>query len=182
MKATGMVRRIDDLGRVVIPKEIRRTLRIKEGDPLEIFVDRGEKIILQRYSPIGELSEFAKECVEALYETVNKPSLVTDRDNVVAVAGASDKEFSKRPLSSGIEEVLSSGKAQIIDDTEKHSFYIDADEYMGSRFKSEIIVPIMSNGDAIGTVVIGSKEKENFGELEMKIAETCAKFLAKQIG
>lgn len=91
MKATGIVRRIDDLGRVVIPKEIRRTLRIREGDPLEIFVDRDGEVILKKYSPIGELGDFAKEYAESLFEGTNHVTLITDRDNIIAVAGASKK-------------------------------------------------------------------------------------------
>jgi len=95
MKATGIVRRIDDLGRVVIPKEIRRTLRIREGDPLEIFTDREGEVILKKYSPIGELTEFANEYCESLYEVTNYISIITDRDTVIAVAGGSKKISSK---------------------------------------------------------------------------------------
>ena len=70
MRATGIVRRIDDLGRVVIPKEIRRTMRIREGDPLEIFTDRDGSVILRKYSPIGEIGEFAQEYAEAMHKTL----------------------------------------------------------------------------------------------------------------
>ena len=93
MKATGVVRRIDDLGRVVIPKEIRRTLRIKEGDPLEIFTDKEGEIILKKYSPIGELSEFASEYAETLTKTTGHIACITDKDTVIAVSGASKKEW-----------------------------------------------------------------------------------------
>ncbi len=94
MKATGIVRRIDDLGRKVIPKEIRRTMRIREGDPLEIFTDREGEIILKKYSPIHELGTFASEYAEALYETLGTPVMITDQDEVVAVAGLSKKNTS----------------------------------------------------------------------------------------
>ncbi|MDY0324228.1 MAG: AbrB/MazE/SpoVT family DNA-binding domain-containing protein, partial [Candidatus Carbobacillus sp.] len=87
MKATGIVRRIDDLGRVVIPKEIRRTLRIREGDPLEIYVDEDGEVILKKYSPIGELGNFVKEYAEALYESVHQSVLIADRDQIIATAG-----------------------------------------------------------------------------------------------
>ena len=93
MKATGVVRRIDDLGRVVIPKEIRRTLRIKEGDPLEIFTDKEGEVILKKYSPIGELSEFAAEYAETLTKTTGHIACITDKDTVIAVSGASKKEW-----------------------------------------------------------------------------------------
>lgn len=91
MKATGIVRRIDDLGRVVIPKEIRRTLRIREGDPLEIFVDRDGEVILKKYSPINELGDFAKEYGEALYESLGSSVIICDRDSIIAIAGGSKK-------------------------------------------------------------------------------------------
>ena len=94
MKATGIVRRIDDLGRVVIPKEIRRTLRIREGDPLEIFVDREGEVILKKYSPIQELGHFAQEYVESLFLSLNKTVLISDRDSFIAVDGPTlDKIF-----------------------------------------------------------------------------------------
>lgn len=93
MKATGIVRRIDDLGRVVIPKEIRRTLRIREGDPLEIFVDRDGEVILKKYSPIGELGDFAKEYAESLFESTGHITMITDRDTIITVAGGSKKSF-----------------------------------------------------------------------------------------
>jgi len=106
LKATGIVRRIDDLGRVVIPKEIRRTLRIREGDPLEIYVDREGEVILKKYSPVGELGDFAKEYADSLYEAIGHIICITDRDNVVAVAGASKKEYLNRPLGPAVEKVL----------------------------------------------------------------------------
>ena len=87
MKATGIVRRIDDLGRIVIPKEIRRTLRIRESDPLEIFTDREGEIILKKYSPIGEMSTFAKQYAESLAQVSGHTALITDRDQFIAVSG-----------------------------------------------------------------------------------------------
>ena len=93
MKATGIVRRIDDLGRVVVPKEIRRTLRIREGDPLEIFTDREGEIILKKYSPLGELSVFAKQYAESLAQTTGHMVCVTDRDTIVATAGGAKKDY-----------------------------------------------------------------------------------------
>ena len=92
MKATGIVRRIDDLGRVVVPKEIRRTLRIREGDPLEIFTDREGQVILKKYSPIGELSEFATGYAETLSKTTGHIACITDKDTVIAVSGGPKKE------------------------------------------------------------------------------------------
>ncbi len=99
MKATGIVRRIDDLGRVVIPKEIRRTLRIREGDPLEIFVDRDGEVILKKYSPISELGDFATEYAEALFDSLDLSILISDRDEYIAVAGESKKDYLGKHIS-----------------------------------------------------------------------------------
>jgi stage V sporulation protein T len=96
VKATGIVRRIDDLGRIVVPKEIRRTLRIREGDPLEIFTDREGEIILKKYSPIGELGQFAGEYAESLAQTTGYLVLVTDCDHVIAASGSGKKEFEEK--------------------------------------------------------------------------------------
>ena len=108
MKATGIVRRIDDLGRVVIPKEIRRTLRIRESDPLEIFTDREGEIILKKYSPIGELGSFAKEYAEALASASGQSVCITDRDQVIAVAGGIKKESIGTPVTGQLEEIMTS--------------------------------------------------------------------------
>ena len=99
MKATGIVRRIDDLGRVVIPKEISRTLRIKEGTPLEIFTDREGEIILKKYSPIGELNVFAKEYAEALAQSSGMVACITDHDQVVAAAGQGSRDYLGKAIS-----------------------------------------------------------------------------------
>ena len=110
MKATGIVRRIDDLGRVVIPKEIRRTLRIREGDPLEIFVDRDGEVILKKYSPIGELGDFAKEYADSLFESIGHITLISDRDNMIAVSGASKKDYMDKSISMMVETCLEERK------------------------------------------------------------------------
>ena len=112
MKATGVVRRIDDLGRVVIPKEIRRTLRIKEGDPLEIFTEKAGEIILKKYSPIGELSEFASEYAETLTKTTGHIACITDKDTVIAVSGAPKKDLLEHNISIQLEKIM--------DDQEKY--------------------------------------------------------------
>ncbi|HHU74216.1 MAG TPA: AbrB/MazE/SpoVT family DNA-binding domain-containing protein, partial [Clostridiales bacterium] len=106
MKATGIVRRIDDLGRVVVPKEIRRTLRIREGDPLEIFTDREGEIILKKYSPIGELGQFAKQYADALAQSTGHIIAITDKDQFIAVAGSTKKELLSKGISHDLEEVI----------------------------------------------------------------------------
>ncbi|WDV45553.1 stage V sporulation protein T [Clostridiaceae bacterium M8S5] len=181
MKATGIVRRIDDLGRVVIPKEIRRTLRIKEGDPLEIFTDREGQVILKKYSPIGELGEFAKEYAEALSQTVKHISIICDRDSVVAVSGASNKEYYDKRLSNELEKIIESKEIyETSGDIKPLRLIID--EASAEQYKAQIIAPVVSQGDPIGAVIITSKDEGvNMGEVEIKLAEAAAKFLAKQM-
>ena len=106
MKATGVVRRVDGLGRIVIPKEIRKVLRIKEGDPIEIFTGREGEVILKKYSPIGELSEFATNYAETLSKTTGHIACITDKDNVIAVSGISKKEFLEHDISKELEELM----------------------------------------------------------------------------
>lgn len=114
MKATGIVRRIDDLGRVVIPKEIRRTLRIREGDPLEIFTDREGGVILKKYSPIGELTDFSKEYAEALQQTMGHIILIADNDAFISVSGTTKKEFIDKKVSDELEQVIENRKTVIL--------------------------------------------------------------------
>lgn len=178
MKATGIVRRIDDLGRVVIPKEIRRTLRIREGDPLEIFVDRDGEVILKKYSPIGELGDFAKEYAESLYESTGHITLISDRDTIIAVAGASKKEYLEKPISPLLESSMDSRK--IIMETESGSYEMTKDH--PENISSFVIAPIIAGGDPIGTVVLVNKDDSvKMSGLESKMAETAAGFLAKQM-
>ncbi|MDK2917728.1 MAG: AbrB family transcriptional regulator, stage sporulation protein [Candidatus Petromonas sp.] len=181
MKATGIVRRIDDLGRVVIPKEIRRTLRIREGDPLEIFTDREGEVILKKYSPIGELNEFATEYAESLNESINAIAIITDRDNVVAIAGASKKEHLEKRVSKELENIMEQRQSKIINEIDK-LVPVTIEENDMRKYNSQIIVPIVTHGDPIGSVVLLSKDTERImGELEKKIAETAAGFLGKQM-
>ncbi|MEH7222928.1 stage V sporulation protein T [Bacillus sp. JJ1566] len=176
MKATGIVRRIDDLGRVVIPKEIRRTLRIREGDPLEIFVDRDGEVILKKYSPISELSDFAKEYAEALFDSLGHQVLICDRDQFIAVAGGSKKEYLNKNISELIEKAMED-RSSILETEERQVSIVEgADETISSY----TIGPIIANGDPIGAVVILSKEK-TLGEVEQKAVETAAGFLARQM-
>ncbi len=173
MKATGIVRRIDDLGRVVVPKEIRRTLRIREGDPLEIFTDRQGEIILKKYSPIGELGQFAGQYAESLSQTTGNLVCITDRDHVVAVAGNGKKEFDGKPLSKQMEGII----ANKDDDSFVKITLDDTGEQC-----SQAVATIICQGDAIGAVVISDKnEKRQMGDTEHKLAITAAGFLGRQM-
>ena len=179
MKATGIVRRIDDLGRVVIPKEIRRTLRIREGDPLEIFTDREGGVILKKYSPIGELTDFSKEYAESLQQAIGHIVLIADKDAFISVSGATKKDYIERKISSELESIMDGRKPSIITENSK-TIPLHNDEDPG-EYTSQVIAPI-AEGDAIGAVLIVSKESGDvFGDLELKLAETAAAFLGKQM-
>lgn len=176
MKATGIVRRIDDLGRVVIPKEIRRTMRIREGDPLEIFTDREGEVILKKYSPISDLSEFATEYVESLYEALGTPTFISDRDEMVSTAGVPKKEYANRRLSVFAEDSMKQRQPII----EKLETTIELVPGQFEQVKSYCIVPIIVSGDVIGAVYLLSKV-HFIGDTEQKSAEVAALFLAKQM-
>ena len=178
MKATGIVRRIDDLGRVVIPKEIRRTLRIREGDPLEIFVDRDGEVILKKYSPIGELGEFAKEYAESLSESTGHITMISDRDTVIAVSGASKKEYMDKQIGAIVEQCMESRKTSM--ETTAGEYEICKE--MAETYTSFVCSPIVAGGDPIGAVILLSKQDgAKMGQMEVKMAETAAGFLAKQM-
>lgn len=181
MKATGIVRRIDELGRVVIPKEIRRTLRIREGDPLEIFTDREGGVILKKYSPIGEMSEFAKQFCEGLSRTVGHIALISDRDAILALSGGSKKEYLDRVLSKEMEELMKERKHTQTKNN-RTTLPITKDEDDGSEYHSQTLVPIISDGEPIGLVMLLDKEENSeMGDTELKVCQVAASFIGKQM-
>ncbi len=183
MKATGIVRRIDDLGRVVIPKEIRRTMRIREGDPLEIYTDRDGEVIFKKYSPIGELASFAAQYAETLHKTCSMAVVICDRDAVIASSGVPKKEYNDKQLSDEMETIIENRalylwreggeKLPIIADSENH--YVSC------------AMPILAEGDLIGCVasvadVNGERPRDMIGgEVESKLIQTAAGFLGRQL-
>ncbi len=182
MKATGIVRRIDDLGRVVIPKEIRRTLRIREGDPLEIYTDREGEVIFKKYSPIGELAGFSAQYADTLQKTCGIAVVITDRDAVISASGVSKKEYLERKISGELEDIIETRglytyragqeKLHVIEDGGSH--YISC------------AMPILAEGDIIGCVcsVLHSEtapETKISDELEVKLIQTAANFLGRQM-
>ena len=182
MKATGIVRRIDDLGRVVIPKEIRRTLRIREGDPLEIFTDKEGEVILKKYSPIGELSDFAMQYAESLHKTIGHITCISDRDTIIAVSGASKKEFLDKTLSPDLEKLIEDKSTVIIRSPEDRAISIVTEDAGDHKYTSQVVSPIISEGDPIGAVIFLSIDPSiKMGELESKLAQTAAGFLGKQM-
>ena len=181
MKATGIVRRIDDLGRVVIPKEIRRTLRIREGDPLEIFTDREGGVILKKYSPIEELTDFSKEYCESLQQVIGHIVLIADKDAFVSASGAPKKEYIERKVSPELEKIMDERKTVLLNKGNNTVIPLHNDDEENS-YVSQVISPIIAEGDEIGAVVILSKEEgAELGEVETKLAETAAAFLGKQM-
>ena len=178
MKATGIVRRIDDLGRVVIPKEIRRTLRIREGDPLEIFTTGAGEVIFKKYSPMGELAGFAAQYAEVLNKALNLTALVCDRDSIIAAAGGSRRDYQERGVSIPLERIMDrrkpfwhSGKAEECvfpcEGSDKH--------ILGA-------CPLLAGGDVAGAVLLLSADKSaRPGEPEQAALQIAAAFLAKQV-
>lgn len=174
MKATGIVRRIDDLGRVVIPKEIRRTMRIREGDPLEIYTEKDGEVIFKKYSPIGELGDFAANYVETLAKASGHGACITDRDNVIAVSGIPKKELIEKRVSHELDSVMNE-KTPIT--RGKRISVADGND----KYSAGVVIPIVSEGDTIGSVLFIMNEDEQPSEVESKLAESAAGFLGKHM-
>lgn len=180
MKATGIVRRIDELGRVVIPKEIRRTMRIREGESLEIFTNREGEIVLKKYSPIGELGVVAQQYAESIAQTTGQLVCITDMDQVIASAGSGKKEFQDQFISKQLRSVLSNREQLTAEIGDKRFIYIIDKQNDGVY--QEMIDPIISEGDVIGAVIVLAKEERKpLGEEEKSLALCAAIFLGKQM-
>ncbi len=180
MKATGVVRRIDDLGRIVIPKEIRKTLRIKEGSPLEIFTEKEGDIILRKYSPIGEISNFSTEYAESLAKVTELIAIVTDKDVVTAVSGTTKKDLLEQKISSDLEKIIDKRKVVTTDDNT--AILITEKGNREKEIKSQVIAPIISNSEVTGSVILLAKESgKKVGVQEEKIAQVAANFLGNQM-
>ena len=178
MKSTGIVRRIDELGRVVIPKEIRKTLRIKEGDPLEIYTEADE-LLFKKYSPMANLNSLAEDVVESLSSVNECSAIICDCEKVVAVKGAGTKELKNKKISSKMEKLIYDRKSYICSqDCQPIEITEDGD----GQFASQIIVPILSGGDVFGAIVIASRDCATLGASEIKsvrvVAEYIGRFLA----
>ena len=177
MKATGIVRRIDDLGRIVIPKEIRRTLRIREADPLEIFTDREGEIILKKYSPIGEMSTFAKQYAESLAQVSGHMALIADRDQFIAAAGGA-KGLLGKAISRELEEKIENRENVMAAKGDKAFIPVAAEG--AEEFLFEAISPIICEGDVIGAVIlINNDPKVTMGEVEQKLIQSASGFLGR---
>ncbi|MEG1524083.1 MAG: stage V sporulation T C-terminal domain-containing protein [Clostridia bacterium] len=182
MKATGIVRRIDELGRVVIPKEIRRTLRIREGDPLEIFTDKDGVIILKKYSPIGELSENAQELAFSLHQTFSLAAAICDKDTFVSCAGLGRRDITGKAVSEQIEHAIASRSRIIVTEAGEKRYCLVAEEDPAYICSSLIAIPIVSQSDSIGAVLLFSQKPDvPIDTSAIKACETVSVFLGKQM-
>ncbi len=179
MKATGIVRRIDELGRVVIPKEIRRTLRIKEGDPLEIFTDRDE-LMLKKYSPIASLERFSKATARSLNDLSGKLAVICDTDGILHAYGDGKKELDGKNLSQDMERILRERRSYIANAIDGGDV-IPLTSSPEEPFTAQVIVPIVSGGDCLGAVAVLSKENgAKMDGVDMNLARLTADILANQ--
>ncbi|MCD8144599.1 MAG: AbrB/MazE/SpoVT family DNA-binding domain-containing protein [Oscillospiraceae bacterium] len=177
MKATGIVRRIDDLGRVVIPKEIRRTMRIREGAPLEIYTTKDGEVIFKKYSQLNSISDFAGELCESLSKATGCMALVTDRDVVVAVSGAPKRELGEKPISGQLEDIMES--RQVYQRKEGETpLPVTGDN---GKYAFTTAAPILSEGDVLGCVLLGGEGGKASSETAYKLAETAAGFLGRHM-
>ena len=178
MKATGIVRRIDDLGRVVIPKEIRRTMRIREGDPLEIYTDKDGGVIFKKYSLMGGLSDFASQMCETLHKTTGRVSVITDRDTCIAVAGTARRELADKRVSGELESIMEG--RQIYQRKEEDNPLPICEE--NDKYQLDVAAPILSEGDVLGCVIFLSTPGDvPAGESEYKLAQAIAGFLGRHM-
>lgn len=178
MKATGIVRRIDELGRVVIPMEIRRTMRIREGDPLEIFTDKEGELILRKYSPMESLDSYAVYIADSIAETVEKGVIICDKDTIIAVSGLPKKDYINHNISKELLNIME-GRRTVLNLSD-NLVKITADGEID--FKSQVISPIVAGGDLYGAIVILPKEKDmTLSETDMKVAITATNYLSKQL-
>ncbi len=179
MKATGIVRRIDDLGRIVIPKEIRRTLRIREADPIEIFTGREGEIVLKKYSPIGEITSFAKQYAESLAQASGHVALISDRDQFIAATGGY-KTWLGKTVGNRLAEKMKNREITIAARGEKD--FVELGEEEKGTHEHEAICPILCEGDVIGSVLLLENDrKAKMGEIERKLVQTAAGFLGRQM-
>ena len=180
MKATGIVRRIDDLGRVVIPKEIRRTMRIREGDPLEIYTNVGGEVVFKKYSPVGEMGEFAAQYAESLYKTCGLSVIICDRESVIACAGLPKKDYLKKSISKELEDIIEARQLY-----KGEGAQISVTDSASDGYKISCSMPIISEGDITGCVATviscDSKPETQNQSTEQKLIETAAVFLGKQL-
>ncbi len=179
MKATGIVRRIDDLGRIVIPKEIRRVLHIKESDPIEIFTDKEGQIVLKKYSPIGEMTTFAKQYAESLAQVSGHTALIADRDQFIAAAGGG-KQMMGKTVSRQLEEKMNNRETVIAARGDRN--FVNVCSEAEGDYQHQAIAPILCEGDIIGCVMLLESDSHGrMGDVEQKLVMSAAGFLGRQM-
>lgn len=176
MKATGIVRRIDDLGRIVIPKEIRRTLRVREGEPLEIFTDHEGHIILKKYSPMGEMGTFAKQYADSLAKSSGCTVCISDKDMIIAASGQGRKNLQDKEISPELEALMRQRQVHLAQAGEKGYIPLTENDTIQG---SQVIMPIISEGDAIGAVAMVGQNPMEDGD--KKLVMVAAGFLGRQM-
>ena len=177
MKATGIVRRVDDLGRIVIPKEIRRTLRIREGDPLEIYTEKDGGVIFRKYSPMGELTDFSAQICETLGRSTSAPVAIADRDSIIAIHGVPRRELLEKPISAELEQLMESRQPYLRQMGDK-KLPVSA---VTEKYAITAAAPILTGGDVMGCVLFFADGDQRCGEVEQKLCLTVAGFLGKQM-
>ncbi len=182
MRATGIVRRIDELGRVVIPKEIRRTLRIREGDPLEIYTENNGEVVLKKYSPIGEIAQIAKDYSDSLYRALGHSACVCNRDAVVSVSGAVKKDLLQKPLSPEVENAMQSRQVLRLSAAEGSRMVPLTRDDDPAVYTAQSLTPVISDGEVIGALVLVSRDAgARMSDTDMKVAETTAALIGRQM-
>ena len=182
MRATGIVRRIDELGRVVIPKEIRRTLRIREGDPLEIFTDHDGEVVLKKYSPIGEIATIAKDYTDSLYRTLGHIALISDRDAIVSSSGAAKRDYVEKPLSTEVDQILQNRQMSVLNLASGAKMVPVTNDDRAEHYASQVIMPIIADGEIIGGLILLSRDSgTQMTDIDQKVAETTASIIGRQM-
>ena len=178
MKATGIVRRVDDLGRIVIPKEIRRTLKIREGDPLEIYTEKDGGVIFRKYSPMGELQDFASQICESIGVNTGRIAAVSDRDSIIALSGAPRRDLMDKPNSRELDRVMEGRKSYRYQAGQTKLRATESSD----KYHLGVAAPILSQGDLMGCVMLLMAEDGNpMAEEDQRLAQTVAGFLGKQM-
>ncbi len=175
MKATGIIRRVDSLGRIVIPMELRKTMRLKEGEPMEIFTGQEGELIFKKYSPIEEMGALAREYTQAMAHALGCLVCICDQDEILAASGSGQSHYQGKRISKELEQIIESRK--MIAPDRWISLLQDEKEQQGQQ----IICPILSAGDTMGAVIMVKEKQGSLGEAEKKQAQIAADFLALQM-
>ncbi len=182
MRATGIVRRIDELGRVFIPKQIRRTLRLREGDPLEIFTDHDGEVVLKKYSPIGEIASIAKDYTDSLYRTLGHVALISDRDAIVSSSGAAKREYVEKALSPEADQILQGRQLVMLNLSSGMKMIPMTQDDRPEAYSAQIVAPILADGEIVGGLMLLSRESGlQMTNVDQKVAETTANIIGRQM-